>query len=105
MTKILQPSVREQLPQHVRQVQNIQRNAASLFQQVKSTWEQSVQTVWKGDTVKILETMGTDAVEFFRVSAATAAFLETLEPGATEAGRKLMRPFAEHGDGTITLDA
>lgn len=105
MSRILDRASREEVPKPVRDAQTIQRHAASLFQQVETTWNNAVTRVWKGDTATILEAFGTDAVEFFRVSAETAKFLEALKPGCTAAGRALMRPFTAHADGRITLNA
>ena len=104
MSQILAKPAREDVPEAVRKVRQIRRNAASLFDQVESTWNQSVRAVWTGKTADILAGMGTDAVEFFRVSAETAKFLEALKPGSTADGRALMRAFTEHADGSITLN-
>lgn len=105
MSRILDRPSREEVPKPERDAQAIQRQAASLFQQVETTWNNAVARVWKGDTAAILEAFGTDAVEFFRVSAETAKFIEALKPGSTAAGRALMRPYTAHQDGRITLDA
>lgn len=105
MTTILQRQARAELPEAVRKVQKIKRDAAALFWQVESTWNASVRAVWTGNTAEILAEMGTDATEFFRVSAETAKFLESMKPGSTAYGRALMRAFNEHADGRITLSA
>lgn len=103
MSNLLQPIVTEHLSESSRKVRQIKRGAASLFQQVKMTWESSVQSVWSGNTAEVLSEMGTNAAEFFRISAVTVAFLEALEPGSTTYGRSLMRPYTVHQDGRITL--
>lgn len=103
---ILDMEIRENRTTKSRRIARRIRSAApSLFQQLLSTWAQSVRDLWQGETAEILAEFGTDGAEIFRVSSETAAFLEKLKPGCTAEARALMRPFTVSRDGTVTLDA
>lgn len=104
MPSILDQRVRPEKTPVERKVDRILNSAANLYAQLKDSWESGVRTVWQGETEEILQQLGTNAAELFRVSAATAAFLEVLRPGSTTEVRALMRAHTVHEDGTVTLD-
>lgn len=76
------------------------------FHSLLTSWDNSIRQLWGNpeNTQAILDIIGTNAAELFELSAATATFLETLQPGCTANSLALLQPFTVNPDGTITIN-
>jgi hypothetical protein len=81
---------------------------------VPKQWERGFRLIWdnpRATPAEMLETLGTDAAEFFELSNNLFAFIQTIMDGRldSELARltdllNLRKPVTIHPDGTVTLD-
>jgi hypothetical protein len=101
---LVRQAPQEEVDWRERQAKSALSRPAQQFPLILQGWMDGIREVWANDDPQgVITAMGTDAREAWFISAATAQYLEALEPGCTADGMAYVRPvtFDEEGRGTI----